>query len=183
MSPLTRRMQKVIAPLRRSEESQTIKTVEARLAEMIPPDSRFHLFPPRLSIEKPAKRQAIPARHVRLSVADYGNRRMLDFILDGRGKLVRVEEYRDPQPALDHVEIGEARRIADRDARIARLAKLRDVFVSDFAPEGAFEPGARIAGLRYVRAKRAHKFELLAKVTVDLSEGRLVDVEAAEGLR
>src|SRR5437870_3615817 len=120
MSDLTKRLQKVITPLSKTEERQAIKSVTSYIKQQYPPGSEphFRVFPPALSIEKPPRREAVPKRLIRLLVVDYGNRRNFDFLLDPGGKVVRVEPYQGLQPNFHDDEIREARQIAERDERV-----------------------------------------------------------------
>lgn len=182
MSNLTRRMQKVIAPLSRGEEKRAVKLVSAQLAEQYPPGTKsdYRVFPPIVAIEKPENRETIPERLIRVFVVDYAHKRNLEFILDADLRVVRTEDYRGIQPALLTEELEEADRIARRDRELRRLLKQRGIFLSEFAPEPEPQDGSRMAGLRYVLKKKSGEFEMVARVVVNLSERRVTDVTRTE---
>jgi Cu2+-containing amine oxidase len=179
MSDLTRRMQKVVAALSRKEEKQAVKVVTALMQERYPTGSEAHfrVFPPVLAIEKPPRRESIPQRLIRVFVADYGRKQNLEFVLDRNTELVKTAEYQGFQPALLDEEIAEADKIVRKDAQVSRLVKRRGVFLSAFTPESESKGASRVAGLRYVLAKRAGQFEMLVKVVVDLSERRVSSID------
>jgi hypothetical protein len=64
------------------------------------------------------------------------------------GKVIKVDDLRGTQPAYTTEEIKEARKIAEQDSRIARVAKMKGAFVSEFGPDRAADNARRI-GLRY----------------------------------
>ena len=181
MSDLTRRLLKVMVPLSRSDERKAVAVVTAYMRDRQRPEtsSRFRVFPPALSIEKPSKRGGVPPRQIRVLVADYAGKRNLDFVLDARARVVSVAPYRG-QSTFHREEIAEARTIAEADARVVRLARRRGVFASEFAPEPEAADGSRMVGLRYILAVRGGRFQPLARVVVNLSEARLAAIETAD---
>ncbi len=183
MSDLTRRMRKIIAPLSKQEERQVINSVNAHMQEQFKNKngSRFRVLEILLKIDKPEKREALPQRLIRVLVADYDNKKNLEFVLDTRGKIIKLEEYRGLQPAFHKDEVKEARAIAERDDHIAHLAKKRGYFVSAFSPHVDFHTDSRILGLNYISmGKKGTDFQYIARILVDLSEKRLLSVEANE---
>lgn len=183
MSDLTRQIRKVIAPLSKAEEHRIIKSVATYMTKNYGggTKARFRVLEMELSINKPPKRESLPQRLIRVLVTDYRNKQNLEFVLDSRGKIIRLEEYRSLQPAFHKDEIREAQTIAKRDSRLAHVTKRRGVFISDFAPETSPENGFRIVGLSYVLKAKDNVFQQLARVLVDLSEQKVVFLESIEG--
>jgi Cu2+-containing amine oxidase len=182
MSDLTRQMRKVIAPLSKAEERRILKSVTTHMTKNYGggTKARFRVLDMELSINKPAKRESIPQRLIRVLVADYRNKQNLEFVLDARGKIIKADKYVGLQPAFHKDEIREARTIVNRDSSLAHVAKRRGVFVSDFAPETSPENGSRIVGLSYVLKAKDNIFQQLARVLVDLSEQKILSLESTE---
>ncbi|MEP6691773.1 MAG: hypothetical protein ABJD07_11500 [Gemmatimonadaceae bacterium] len=166
-------MLSVIAPLKKREEQAAIKSATAHLAGML--SDRYRVFGAELRIEKPARPRAAPERAIAVVVVDYGNRRTLEVITDPNGKVLGVDERAIP-PAWSREEITEARAIAERDSLVARVAKLKGVFVSEFGPEPARDNARRI-GLRYAVVRKGRLGAELLHAIVDLSAATLVRIE------
>ena len=179
MSELTKKFKTVIAPLRKREESAAIKAATAYLAKDL--SDRFRIFGADLRIDKPSAPRKAPARTVGVLVVDYGNKRILEVMVGSGSKVVRVDDLGNAQPTYTSEEIKEAREIAEQDGRVARLAKRKGVFVSDFGPERASDNARRI-GLRYAVLGKDQSAELLAHVVVDLSAQRLVRIDEASAV-
>ena len=179
MSDLTRRMQKVIVPLSKTEERRAIKAIVTYMTKQYQSgiQPHFRIIALEIVIEKPPMPESVPQRAIRILVADYGNKHNIDFVLDSAGKIIKVGEYRGLQPAFHDEEIKEARYIAQKDNRVARLAKMRGLLVNEFAPETISESNSRLIGLHYALAKKNIGLKLLARVIVDLSENRIISVE------
>jgi hypothetical protein len=182
MSDLTRRMQKIIVPLSKTEERRAIKAVVTYMTEQYQSgiQPHFRILTLEIIIEKPPMPESFPQRTLRVLVADYGNKHNMDFVLDSAGKIIKVGEYRGLQPAFHDDEIKEARHIAQKDNRVTRLAKMRGLLVNEFAPEAISETNSRLIGLHYALAKKNIGLKLIARVIVDLSENRIISVEAEE---
>jgi hypothetical protein len=182
MSDLTRRIQKVIVPLSKTEERQVIKAVVRYMTEQnqsgIQP--HFRVLTVGIIIDKPPMRDSLPQRTIRVLVADYGNKHNMDFVLDSAGKIIKVGEYPGLHPPFHDEEIKEARSIARKDDRVAHLEKMRGLFVNEFVPGIVSETNSRLVGLHYVLAKKNIGLKLLARVIVDLSENRIISVEEEE---
>src|SRR5215212_4365819 len=156
MSALTKRMRKIIAPLSKQEERDIINSVNAHMQEQFKNKTglRFRVLETLLKIDKPEKRGTLPQRLIRVLVADYNNKKNLEFVLDTHGKIVKLEEYRGLQPAFHKDEVKEARAIAEREDRIAHVAKRRGYFVSEFSPHIDFYNKSRIIGLSYISMRK-----------------------------
>jgi hypothetical protein len=175
MSKQTRRLVPAIAHLKAREERAAVKAAHAHLLEEL--SDRFRIFGAELRIDKPEKSGAVPQRMIAVLVVDYGKRRNLVALVDAKGKVVKVEDLRGAQPAYISEEIAEAREIAEQDARVARVAKRKTSFVSEFGPERASD-NARLIGLRYfVAAGKGRARPGLARAVVDLSARRLVEFQ------
>lgn len=173
MSQLTRRLASIIAPMKKSEERTAIEAARAYVGKDL--SDRFRVFGADLRIEKPPEPRKAPTRMIGVLVVDYGNRRNLEVLVGPGGKIVRVDDLRG-QPAYTSEEIDEARSIAEQDGRVARFAKTKGVFVSDFGPERASDNARRI-GLRYAVLGKGRFAGLLAHAVVDLSARKLVRVD------
>ena len=176
MSELTRKFKAVIAPLKRREESAAIEAATAYIAKDL--SDHVRIFGADLRIDKPSAPRKAPARTVGVLVVDYGNKRILEVVVGPGGKVVRVDDLGNAQPAYTSEEIKEAREIAEQDSRVARFAKRKGVFVSDFGPERASDNARRI-GLRYAVLGKARSAQLLAHAIVDLSARTLVRIDEA----
>ena len=174
MSALTRKFKAVIAPLKKKEESAAIAAAKAYLGK--DHSDHFRVFGADLRIDKPQGPRKAPARMIGVLVVDYGNRRNFEVVVEPGGKVVRMDDLGGAQPAYTIEEIEEARSIAEQDVRVARFAKRKRVFVSDFGPERASDNARRI-GLRYAVLGKGRSAELLAHAVVDLSVRKLVSFD------
>jgi len=138
------------------------------------PNRRIRVFGSELRIEKPPKREALPNRLIRVLVADYDNRQIHDVTVDGSGSIVHSEVLSPHQPAFHDEEIREAREIAERDERIARLVKLKGFFVGAFAPHADAKKSRREIGLHYLVATGDGQARPLATISVDLYEQKII---------
>lgn len=174
MSAQTRKLVPLLVPLKAREKRAAIKAAEAHLGPEL--SDHHRVFGAELRIEKPAKPGALPRRLIAVLVVDYGRKRNLVALVDGRGRVAKVEDLRGAQPAYTSQEIAEARAIAETEGRAARFAKLKGSFVSAFGPDRAPD-NARLIGLRYVVLGKGRAGPRLARAIVDLSARRLVDFE------
>jgi hypothetical protein len=186
-SGLTRRLQRVLAPVSKAEERRAMKSaIDYFVNKRNSDDVRYRVLGATLRVDKPPQPAAVPPRLIDVYIADYDDKRNLAIVVDRRGKVVRSETL-GFQPAFHVEEIAEARQIAEQDERVARLAKRRGLFVSDFGPSPMGREDARLIGLRYAVARAHQRFVHLASVVVDLSERKIVHVEIlpdyAGGLR
>ncbi len=193
MSELTKRLQKIVKPITKAEERQTMKSVNSYINEEYSRTTvaiHFRILGAELWIDKSLQQDTTSQRLIRVLVADYGNRRNLEFLVDIKGKILQVQNYRGLQPAFHKDEIKEARTIVKRDNRIADTIKSTNgkttTFVSAFVPEiisnNSTRP-SRLVGLRYVSVQKgatASSFLLLAKVIVDLSEQSIISFKTTE---
>jgi hypothetical protein len=171
MSDFTRKLAPVIAPLKAKEERAAIQAAQAGVAKDL--SDHHRVFGAELRIEKPSDPRTAPRRVIAVLIVDYANRRNLEVLVEGSGKVARVIDLQGAQPAYLDEEITDARRIAEQDSRVARYAKIRRSFVSPFGPERAAGHARRI-GLRYAVAEKNGTFRVLAHAVVDLSTRALV---------
>lgn len=174
-SELTQRLKPVLASLKKREERRAVKAALAHVTVDTGPGEqpRVRVLGSELHVEKPPKPDGLPERMIRVLVVDYGNRRIHDVKVDSRGSVAKGEVLRGRQPAFHPDEVRDAREIAERDERVAPLAKLDGSFAGAFAPHGSTEAGARLVGLRYLQATGDGGARPLATVSVDLFEGEL----------
>ena len=178
MSSLTRRLDKILAPLNKREEKLAIESAVALLTadREIREDARCRVLGAELAIERTAKIGALPKRRIRVLITDYSATRNLEYLVEA-GKVVESRTL-SFQPAFHRDEIIEARQLADRDARLASLIKRRgSLVVSAASPEKASK--GRLVALRYALAPKGKPASFLATAVVDLSRGKVVSV--AEG--
>ncbi len=171
MSKLTRDLASVILPLKAKEERAAIEAAKARVAKEL--SDHYRILGAELRIDKPSSPASAPLRMVGVLIVDYGHRRNFEVLVDGRGKPLRVVDLHGAQPAYTNDEIREARGIAEQDSRIARIAKMKGSFVSEFGPERAIDNARRI-GLRYARVDKGRAGRVLAQAIVDLSARKVV---------
>lgn len=185
MSDLTRRLKPVLAPLSKKEERQAVKSAVEHLTAEIGSEHDLHyrILGAEIRIEKPPRRGDVPKRLIRVLIADYSNQRNLDISVNHKGKVVQSEVLRGLQPAFHPDEIQEAKEFAERDERVARLAKMPGSFASAFASDLAVARGRRLVGLHYLAAAKSGEVKPLATLVVDLASGEIVDFrdDKAEG--
>jgi hypothetical protein len=174
MSPSTRKLARVILPLKPKEARAAINAAKARAANDL--SDHYRILGAELRIDKPPDPAKAPVRTVGVLIVDYGNRRNFEVLVDGSGKVSRVIDLRGAQPAFAKDEIEEARGIAEQDSRVDRFARMKGSFVSEFGPPRAADNARRI-GLRYARVDRHQITKVLAHAVVDLSARRLVVFE------
>jgi hypothetical protein len=185
MSELTRRLKEVLTPLSKAEERQAIKSAVAHMtAEIGSGDAfRYRVLGAELKIEKPSKRRGVPQRLIRTLIADYSNQRNMDISVTPEGKVIQSGILHGLQPAFHPDEIMAAKKIAERDQRMARLAKVTGSFASAFATDLSVEHGRRLVGLHYLSASKSGAVKPLATVIVDLYSNDIVHFrnDKAEG--
>jgi len=174
MSESTKRLAKVVAPLKRKEQLEAIKTAHTHLAKQL--SDHYRILGAELRIDKPPDPKKTPLRMIGVMVADYGNRRNYEVLVGEKGKSVRVVDLAGAQPAYALEEIKEARQIAEQDSRVAAFAKRKGSFASEFSPDRASDNARRI-GLRYAVVEKGRASRVLARGVVDLSARRLAEFE------
>jgi hypothetical protein len=172
MSALTKGLGSAILPLKTKEERSAIEVAKAHVAGDL--SDRYRVLGGELRIEKPSEGSKVE-RIVGVLILDHGNRRNLEVLVDSKGKVVRVDRL-SVQPAFTAEEITEARAIAEQDGRVARLAKMKRSFVSEFGPERTPDNARRI-GLRYAVVEKGGAARVLGHAIVDMSTGKLAQFE------
>lgn len=175
-SELTRKLARVVVPLKTKEEQAAIKAAKAHLAAEL--SDHYRILGADLRINKPSDPGKTPQRTVGVLVLDYGHRRNLEVIVDAKGKVIHVVDLHGAQPAFAADEIEEARKIAEQDRGVARVAKMKGSFVSEFGPERASDHARRI-GLRYAIVHKNHVSRVVAHAIVDLSARKLIEFKEA----
>lgn len=175
MSKATARLRSAVAPLSTREERRAIEAARAHLSKELSP--RYRVFGADLRIDKPAGPATTPKRTIAVLILDYEKRRTLEAIVNVAGKVFRVLDLQGFQPAFLDDEVKEARAIAARDERVARIRKQRGSFVTAFAPDQDHSPRRRQVGLRYAAPDARVGIRLLAEAAVDLIDRRLVHFE------
>lgn len=176
MSESTRRLAKVVLPLRQKEHLEAIKAAKAHLANDL--SDHYRILGAELRIDKPPDPRKAPVRMIGVIVVDYGNRRNYEVLVGAGGKVAKVVDLGGAQPVFTSEEIEEAREIGERDPRVARLRKMKGSFVSEFGPDRAADNARRI-GIRYALIEKGRVSRVLAHSIVDLSVRRLVEFEEA----
>src|SRR5437773_7181994 len=175
MSPLTRKLEKIIAPLSKREEQLAIKSSIAQLtADAVGrADSHYQVLGAELAIERSTKQGALPKRRIRVLIVDYGTRRNLEYLVEG-GEVVESRAI-SFQPAFHPDELAKARRLADQDPRLASFIKQRGrVIVSAASPDEASD--GRLLSLRYALVPKNKPASFLATAVIDLSESKVLSV-------
>jgi hypothetical protein len=172
MSDLTKKLARVIVPLKKKEEQAAINAARAYLASQL--SDHHRILGADLRINKPSDPGKTPQRMLGVLVLDYGHKRNLEVMVDSKGKVVEVIELHGAQPAFTNDEIKEARKIAEQDRSVNRLAKMKNSFVSEFGPERTPDHARRI-GLRYAIAQKGRPSRVIGHAIVDLSARRLVE--------
>jgi hypothetical protein len=165
MSDATKALRPVIGPLKQTEDRAAVQAAKAHLAKEL--SDRYRIVGVGLRIDKPS-RGKVPDRRIGVVVVDYGNRRNVEVFVDTRGKVVDVVDLMGAQPPSTGEEIKEARAIAEQDSRVARHAKRKNVFVSEFAPPSTTDHARRL-GLRYAVLEKGRLTGAVAHAIVDLS--------------
>uniref|UniRef100_Q01TI6 Uncharacterized protein n=1 Tax=Solibacter usitatus (strain Ellin6076) TaxID=234267 RepID=Q01TI6_SOLUE len=177
MSEATKAIRPVIGPLKQTEERTAVQAAKAHLAKEL--SDRYRIVGVGLRIDKPA-RGKVPDRRIGVVVVDYGNRRNVEVLVDTRGKVVNVVDLMGAQPPSTDEEIKEARAIAEQDSPVARHAKRKNVFVSEFAPPSTTDHARRL-GLRYAVLEKGRLTGAVAHAIVDLSARELVHFDEIPG--
>jgi hypothetical protein len=175
MSIATKALLKVIKPSTTKEERTAIASAVKYLGREL--SQRHKVFPAELRIEKPPRPNAPTKRSIAVLIVDYDNRRTTEVLVDAQGKAHRKIDLTGFQPAFLADEINEARRIAERDERVANAARVRGAFASAFGPHTYGERVARMVGLRYAAVGKKGDVQLLGEAVVDLSTQKLVSFE------
>ncbi len=175
MSTATKALLEVIKPLSAKEERSammaSVKHLSGELSE------RYQVFPAEVRIPKPSSPSAPPKRMIAVLILDYEKRRTTEVLVDTAGKLIEKIDLTGFQPVFLATEIQDARKIAEKDERVARATKIRGAFASAFGPHSYGETGTRLIGLRYAIVDRKQNARLLGEAVVDLSDRKLVHFE------
>lgn len=174
MSESTRKIAKLVLSLRRREELATIEAARAHLAKDL--SDHYRILGAELRIDKPSDPSKVPIRTVSVMIVDYGNRRNCEVLVGRKGQVLRVIDLNGAQPGFTTEEVEEARQIGEQDERLARFAKMKGSFVSEFGPDRA-PNNARQIGLRYAVVAKGRVPRVLARTIIDLSAGKLVQFE------
>jgi hypothetical protein len=177
MSEATKALRPVIGRLKQTEERSAVQAAKAHLAHDL--SDRYRIVGVGLRIDKPS-RGKVPDRRIGVVVVDYANRRNVEVLVDTRGRVVNVVDLMGAQPPSTGEEIKEARLIAEQDSRVARHAKRKNVFVSEFAPPPTANRARRL-GLRYAVLEKGHLIGAVAHAIVDLSTRELVHFDQIPG--
>lgn len=176
-SPETIELERVLAPLDEEEAERAMRSAEASLTER---PRRYRLLGAQLAIEKPQGQSGLPDRLVEVFVADYDNHRSLRLVVGADGGVVGSEVL-GYEPPFSADEISEARRLAERDESLARLARREELVVSTFAPSTA-PLGERHVGLRYALPEEDLALPV-ASVLVNLAAGEVLRSDIEERVR
>src|SRR5262245_27910799 len=166
----SRKVATVISPLGKREESRAVATALAHVEEGYGPiqKARLRVLGAELALRKAPNPQSLPERMVRVVIADYSGRQILQVLLDGKGRVIESKTLHY-QVVRQPDEIAEARSIAVRDQRVRDLIRGRKCFVALFNPNISVEQGTRLVGLRYGQMKGGGPPTFLGAAIVDLS--------------
>jgi hypothetical protein len=176
MSSITEEARAVIAPLGPEEER---RAAEAALAHIRSDAPDVRVYGVEVAVAKPKRRGDAPARQVRVLLTAPGSSAVHEVLVDASGEVVALTEH--PSLNLPYLpeEVDEARTIAERDDRVARLAEeCRELGVGTFAPKSHGE-GHRLVGLHYLDVVDPYLPKPLASVIVDLATEEVVSFREA----
>jgi hypothetical protein len=178
MSRESKRIKTIARPLTKAEERRAITAAVTAFGRTAGGDGnrRFRVLWAELRIDKPARPRVLPSRRIAVVIVDYGGQRSLEFLVDNGGRVVG-ERALSLSPAFAGDEVKEARAIAERDPRVARLIQTGTSFDGVFTPGGQGDRRPRLVGLRYAVNKRGRAFDSRAAVVVDLSAQAIASVE------
>jgi hypothetical protein len=181
MSSLTRRLARVLVPLSRREQDRAINAALKHFFAQseLGAETRFRVIGAELRLEKPPKRGAVPKRLIQVFVVDYANRKSLGITVGTNGKVAKSQVLCF-QPTFHEDEIADARKLAESEERVGRIARRRRAFVNTFTPHEATMGGNRMIGLRYLGPLRGARGRILATVIVDLNDERVVSFRRAD---
>jgi hypothetical protein len=168
----TKRLEKVLKPLGRTEATRAIETAVEYLGSGLVRggQSRYRVLGAQLAITRGTDK-GTPARLIEVFVIDYLNRRQFRVLVAGT-RATEAGEL-DWQPAFSAEEIEEAEALVARDERLRTVVRRRGVEASAFAP-GGNAAGERKLGLRYV-VRRKGIAAAVAIAEVDLVEQRVMN--------
>jgi hypothetical protein len=177
MAESIRGLRRAAAPLGEAEERRAIAAALKAL-EDIPSGGgprRLRALWAEVRVEKPANPEAPPRRLVAVVIVDYDRRQTAEVTVDSRGRVLGWRDVEFRPPFADD-ELEEARQLARRDRRVARLVQRGGAFDGQFMPNTIGDERPRLVGLRYAIDEPGQPFEPLARVVVDLSRGTVVSV-------
>ena len=167
MSKATARWRHLLAPLSRAEERRCVDTALAHLKETTGTLTNYLSLGAELLIEKAPKRDGAPRRCVRVIVADYGNCRTWNVVLNASGDVEKAARC-NFQPAFHPEEIKRADAIARKDRRVAGCVARRNIAVEALSPEEHTHANGRLIELRYVYAPGGRGKEIVGNAVIDL---------------
>jgi hypothetical protein len=167
MSKATARWRYLLTPLSRAEERRCVGAALAHLKQTAGALTDYLTLGTELLIEKAPKRDGMPRRCVRVIVADYGNCRTWNVVLNASGDVEKAAEC-DFQPAFHPEEIKRADAIGRKDRRIAECVARRNIAVEALSPAEHTHGNGRLIGLRYVHAPGGRGKEIVGEAVIDL---------------
>jgi hypothetical protein len=163
----------VLAPLRVNEVRSAVKAATAAVvADASTPIGRLRVHPPRLRVEKPARRGQAPRRYIRVLIRDRDRRVFHDVSVDRSGEIVEHLRDQGEQPPVSEEELREATDLLRGDKQLRPFLRRRGVDVEVISPAGE-SPDRRIA-LRLIQATSVGAVRELAVVELDLDVGEIV---------
>ena len=178
MSPLTRDLAEVIAPLRDDEERRAaaaaLSTLDLR---------RPAIYGVELRIKK--RRGAQPHRQINVLLADLDGYLPHEVIVGDDGTVISAEARPDLVPPFTEDEVAEAAVLARADARLAEVTRRWATRHGVFYPtqhghdhdEVSAERGRRRVGLHFFDTSDPANLLPLASAVVDLTAGEVTSVE------
>jgi hypothetical protein len=178
MSPLTRDLAEVIAPLRDDEERRAAAAALSALDLRRP-----MVYGVELRIDK--RRGAQPNRQIGVLLADLDGYLPYEVIVGDDGTVVSAEARPDLVPPFTDDEVAEAAVLARADARLAEVTRRWGTRHGVFYPtqhghgqdHKPATPGRRRVGLHFFDASDPANLVPLASAVVNLTAGDVTSVE------
>lgn len=160
----------VLAPLGEEEAERAVLLARELVLGAGAGADRIRVFPPRVRVEKPARRDGAPRRLVWVRVRD-AERRVVHEVAVSQGEVVDhvVNEAGDPPLTLEEADL--ARSLLASDPRFGELLNDPTVEIEWFNPGHGAE---RLLGARLVRVEANLVVEVLDQATADLDNNRLI---------
>jgi hypothetical protein len=172
ISPLTKRLAEVIAPLSPDEERRAIQAALENVQ-----GERLHVYGAELRIDK--RRASVPARLISVFLADLAGYMPYEVVVDADGEIVEANEQPDRVPPFSQSEIGDALALARTVPEVVELGERWGVSSAVFYPTGHDDRGAarrRRVGFHFLDISDETAVTPIASIVVDLTAGEVESV-------
>src|SRR5712691_11559999 len=170
MSSLTRELRDVLAPLGAEEERRAIAAALASSGA----SGDTLVRGAELAIDKSVRRGERPQRRVRVLLSAPAECVAREVLVDQDGRVVSDRELGPRNLPFLESEVDQARAIAERDERVAKLLAGYRVGVGTFAPMLDAAGRHRLVGLHFLDVSNPDLPRPLTSAVVDLATSQLV---------